>query len=90
MSSSISPMNIACAPGTPSYAPDTNRCRLCRHASPRCTRPLRRSRIPSRAAHRAAQAREMIRARLRGDTHTLDAVFGFERLSRQNIFPAGR
>ncbi len=38
----------------------------------------------------AAQAREMIRARLRGDTHALDEVFGFERLSRQNIFPAGR
>jgi hypothetical protein len=34
-------VNTACAAGAPTYAPDTNRCRLCRHASPRCRRPLR-------------------------------------------------
>jgi glycine/D-amino acid oxidase-like deaminating enzyme len=38
----------------------------------------------------AAQAREMLRARLRGDAHPLDDVYGFERLSRRKIFPAGR
>ena len=38
----------------------------------------------------AAQAREMLRASLRGDGHPLDDVYGFERLSRRNIFPARR
>ena len=38
----------------------------------------------------AVQAREMLRARLRGDGHPLDDVYGFERLSRRNIFPSRR
>jgi len=38
----------------------------------------------------AAQAREMIRARLRGERHELDDVFGFERLLRRKNFPVRR
>jgi hypothetical protein len=38
----------------------------------------------------AAHAREMVRARLRGDPHPLDEVFGFQRLLRRKIFPGRR
>jgi hypothetical protein len=38
----------------------------------------------------AGQAREMRRARLRGEGHTLDEIFGFRRLTQRKPLPTRR